>query len=482
MAGSGTAAGLTHQRESIVIDPPADSSALVNDGLIRAQQWLRQGNLVEAEARCRQILASQPHHVETLLLLGTLLQQRHHPVQAEQMIRQALRVAPTNAAAQRQLGCVLAAQHRHGEAVAAFQYALRLQPRDAEVRVALGEVLQALGRLPEAVAVWQQAAALWPDDARIHYPLGAALAELGRDAEALVALDLAHRNRPDHDATLITLTTVLHRQGRIEEARNRISTTVFIRGSVARSLALLEHAQALMPDDPVTRHRLAAWFGQETPARAADAYVVDLFDRYADSFDHDLSRLDYQAPELLIGAVAAVLGPPTGTLEVLDAGCGTGLCGPRLRPYARQLIGVDLSPAMIEKARERGSYDALVVAELTAFLGEWPARYDLITLVDTLMYFGDLGPVLTAAAHALRPGGWLAFTVEQAPDEPELTFRLNRSGRYGHTADYVRQTLAATGLLAPCRMTNIILRQEENRPVHGCAVLAQRPDRPGSTA
>ena len=465
-----------------MINHPADASAVINDGLIRARTWLHQGNPVEAEARCRQLLAIRPDHAETLILLGTLLQQRQCSVQAEQVIRQAIRVAPTDAAAQVGLGRVLAAQKRHREAAAAFQYAILLQPRDAEARVALGEAWQALGRLPEAITVWRQAGALWPTDARIHYPLGAALAELGRDEEALAALSIAHRNRPDHDATLIVLTTVLHRQGRLEEVRNLIGAAVFRRGSVAKSLALLQHGQALMPDDPVTRHRLSAWFGQETPARAADAYVIDLFDRYADLFDHDLSRLDYRAPELLIEAVAAVLDSPAGTLEVLDAGCGTGLCGPLLRPYARCLTGVDLSAGMIEKAQERGSYDTLIVAELTAFLTGQPARYDLIGSADTLVYFGDLAPVLTAAAAALRPDGWLAFTVEQAPDEPALTFRLNRSGRYGHTADYVRQTLAATGLLAPCRMTNIILRQEENTPVHGYAVLAQRPGSLDSTA
>ena len=461
---------------------PADSSAVFNDGLNRAKQWLRQGNLVEAEAQCRHILVTEPHHVETLVLLGTLLQQRQCWVEAEQMIRQAIRVAPTDAAAQVGLGRVLTAQNRHDEAIAPFESAIRLQPNHAAARFALGETLAALGRLPEAVTVWRQACTWRPTDPEIHYRLGAALAELGQDEEALAVLFIANRGRPNQDATLMMLTTVLHRQGRLTEAQDLISTAVFARGDVARSLALLQHWQCLMPDDPVTRHRLSAWFGQETPVRASDAYVVDLFNRYANSFDHDLGRLDYHAPELLVEAVATALGPPTGTLEVLDAGCGTGLCGPLLRPYARQLIGVDLSPAMVEKARERGCYDELVVAELTAFLSEWPLRYDLITLVDTLIYFGDLVPVLTAAGHALRPGGWLAFTVEQAPDEPEPTFRLNRSGRYGHPSNYVRRTLAATGLLAPCRMTNIILRQEENTPVSGCAVLAQRLNRPDSTA
>ncbi len=449
------------------------SPAPLGAWLIQARDWRSKGNLIEAQALCQRILAIQPGHAETLTFLGTLLQQRGQWVQAEQAVRQAIRSAPANAAAQTGLGVVLAAQQRLPEAITAFTQAIRLQPRDATAYVALGEAFRALGRLPEAVAVWRQAGALRPTDARIHYPLGAALAELDRDEEAITALQAAHEGNPAHDPTLTLLTTLLHRCGRIEDARNLIGAAVFRRGGTERTLNLLQHWGTLMPDDPVTRHRLAAWFGQETPIRATDAYVTDLFDRYANSFDHDLGRLDYRAPELLTETIATVLGPPARTLEVLDAGCGTGLCGLRLRPYAQRLIGVDLSPAMVEKARERGCYDELVVAELTAFLSEWPGRYDLITLVDTLIYFGDLAPVLTAAAHALRPGGWLAFTAEQAPDEPALTFCLNQSGRYSHTASYMRRTLAATGLLAPCQMTNIILRQEENTPVNGYAVLAQ---------
>ena len=133
--------------------------------------------------------------------------------------------------------------------------------------------------------------------------------------------------------------------------------------------------------------------------------------RFAESFDEKLGRLSYHAPQL----VAAVLQdsglPATKALDVLDAGCGTGLCGPLVAPYARSLEGVDLSAKMLEKAKGRG-YDRLVKSELVAFLMETPARYDLIVSADTLVYFGALEGVLAAACssaparrHAgLQPG------------------------------------------------------------------------------
>ena len=54
---------------------------------------------------------------------------------------------------------------------------------------------------------------------------------------------------------------------------------------------------------------------------------------------------------------------------MLDAGCGTGLCGPLIAPYARRLVGVDLSERMLAQARARDVYDELVKGELTAYLG-----------------------------------------------------------------------------------------------------------------
>ena len=44
---------------------------------------------------------------------------------------------------------------------------------------------------------------------------------------------------------------------------------------------------------------------------------------------------------------------PAKALDILDAGCGTGLCGPLLAPYARRLVGVDLSDGMLKHAREK---------------------------------------------------------------------------------------------------------------------------------
>jgi predicted TPR repeat methyltransferase len=454
---------------------PAVSAATLGVWLIQARDWQRQGNPGEAQALCRRILTVQPRHTEALNLLGMLLLQQGRLALAEQTIRQAIQSALGDATAYANLGATLAAQRRHEAAVAAFSHALRLRADDADVQIQLGDAYRELGQLAEAVMAWRQASLLRPADPDLHYRLGLALAEQGQAEEAIAALEITRQGNPNHLQAITLLATLLHRQGRIIDAGQVVGSAILDWGATAAAETLLRDWLMLTPDDPVAQHFLTAWFSQDIPPRAADAYVIRLFDQYADQFDEDLQGLQYRAPELIAEAIAATLGPPDGTLEILDAGCGTGLCAPLLWPYACHLTGVDLSPGMVDKARQRGDYDDLAVAELTAFLVERPAAYDLIASADTLVYFGELGPVLTAAAVALRPGGWLAFTVEAA--DAEVTpdgFCLNRSGRYSHTADYVRQMLTLAGLTL-ATLDRVTLRLEYDQPVAGWLVMAARP-------
>ena len=74
----------------------------------------------------------------------------------------------------------------------------------------------------------------------------------------------------------------------------------------------------------------------ESPTRANTAYVADMFDAYADTFDDVLQKnLRYQVPEL-VRATLDELRPKQTYGSILDLGCGTGLNGP-LYPEAKVL-------------------------------------------------------------------------------------------------------------------------------------------------
>ena len=209
----------------------------------------------------------------------------------------------------------------------------------------------------------------------------------------------------------------------------------------------------------------------EAPAGAPQAYVRGLFDSYADDFEpHLLNVLRYRAHEAAAQAAAAALaGTPVDA--ALDLGCGTGLCGPLLRPLARRLHGLDLSPTMLEQARARGCYDQLVQADLTAYLQQTPERYGLVAAADVFIYVGALEPVFAGVRRVLQPGGVFAFSVESSDGQ---ALQLRPSLRYAHGADHLR-ALAAQHGLEIVQAQPLVLREDQRQPIQGQVLCLRAP-------
>jgi predicted TPR repeat methyltransferase len=436
------------QSKAKTLDPAA--------ALSHAVELHQSGQLDKAEGIYQRILSVSPHQPEALNFLGILFYQRGRAEQALSLVNQALERDPQYVSAHNNRGNILKKLSRHEEALAAYRKALELDPGNTDALSNLGTLLKQQGHLADAIAAYRQAIVLNPEHANAHYNLGRALAHQGQYEEAITAYRRALQISPG-----------------LLEAQQSLGTALYQLGQPAEAIAALRRALELDPDNPNTRHLLAAYSGENIPARAADGYVQTLFDDFADHFDEHLRNLEYRAPALIAEQLAAALPAAESTLRVLDAGCGTGLCGPLLRPYAQRLVGVDLSSGMLAKARLLGIYDELVLAELTAFLKACSAgAFDLIVSADTLVYFGDLQPVLQASGSALSEHGRLVFTAERAEDTPTpVGYRLNTQGRYSHGERYLRNALTQAGLSVRTLRADT-LRTESGQPVPGWLVMA----------
>jgi predicted TPR repeat methyltransferase len=250
------------------------------------------------------------------------------------------------------------------------------------------------------------------------------------------------------------------------------------RGNLAHILGRRDDARysfeqylTLRPDSAEIRHLLSALRDQPPPQRAPDDCIQQLYSRFSGFYEHNMcEQLLYQAPERLKETLDLVLGP-TGALDVLELGCGTGLAAKYLRPLARFLTGIDLSPEMVEKASATQLYDVLAVAEITDHLARQTLALDLIVACDTLIYFGDLAQITQPAVRLLRPGGYLVFTVEKGEQAP---FKLMDSGRYSHTEQHIRAVAAAAGLTV-VSVAEGFLRKEYGEPVTGLIAALRRP-------
>ena len=207
----------------------------------------------------------------------------------------------------------------------------------------------------------------------------------------------------------------------------------------------------------------------------SEAYVRRLFDQYAGRYDTALTEhLRYRGPAMLLEAIERVMrdaGRAMHFREMLDLGCGTGLAGTAFRPVADQLVGVDLSPAMIAKADEKGIYDRTAVASFADFLAAAAAareRYDLVLAADVLVYVNDLVPFMAGIGKILRTRGLVAFTAEtHAGDGVKLLPTL----RFAHGETYLRGLLSANGLTVR-HLAKTSVRSEKGVPVDGLVVVA----------
>jgi predicted TPR repeat methyltransferase len=387
-----------------------------------------------------------------------------------------------------------AARHAKGDldgAARLYRKVLARRPGDPNALNLLGVVARQRGDVARAVELSGQAVAARPDSPVFLANHGAALAEAGHLPRAAQAMRAALARRPDDPTTLRNLGQAMTAMGDATGAVAPLRRATKLAPQAPEPWLALAHAlreagapgaadaarHALSapgaPDAVAQQARfLLAALGEGTaPDRAPAAYVRDLFDQYAPRFDEDLQgRLGYRTPGLLADLLEASGVSPDGSRRCLDLGCGTGLSGVALKPFARRMTGLDLSPRMLAEARRRNLYDTLEEADLLDWLPRQAGRFDLVLAADVLNYLGDLGPALRAIHAALVPGGVAAFSVEAGEG---ADYALGPGMRYRHDPAHVAALAGDAGFRETARRA-ATLREERGAPVAGVLFVLRR--------
>ena len=225
----------------------------------------------------------------------------------------------------------------------------------------------------------------------------------------------------------------------------------------------------IAPADGVATMGLASLGQGPVPERLPDDVVLYVFDHNAESYETNMRSLGYSAPESLLGLFRAEEGDDEdGSLEVLDLGCGSGLCGPLFRPFARRLVGVDLSPRMLALAAGKHVYDELIQAEILEYLARAADGIDVVVAANVLVYFGDLASLAEGVARILPSGGLFLFDVEKGKGT-EPGFHV--SGRYTHSLAVLESALLPRGF-SLTRVEETVMRTEQGTPVTGLSCAA----------
>lgn len=403
-----------------------------------------------------QIIAAKPDYAEAVnYLAGVRYNQRRVP-EALELTNRAAELDPDSASIRNNLATLHLENGDIEASIKTYREAFHLDPTHPDPIINLGRMLWATESHDEALVLLKRATELAPDSARAHHEYSKVLFALGKTEEAL---DHSYESLRQNPAAQKSVNLIMRATLRLEgpEAAKKV----------------LEEALKIDPDNAEARHLIGSLSPNDVPDRAADDYVRQTFDGFSSSFDEKLEKLEYRAPELIGNQLDRLReGEPEIGLAILDAGCGTGWSGERLRKHAASLVGIDLSEGMLKKAKQRGIYDDLHEVELVAFLEQHPGTYDAVISADTLCYFGKLNGFCGATRASLLPGGFTIFTVEKMPDELEGDFRLQESGRYQHKPPYVRGELESAGFELLVENEEV-LRQESLEDVVGLVYVAR---------
>ena len=419
------------------------------------------------------------------------------------------------------LGVALSDLGRNAEAAAMLQRSLVLDPNQTVVQFNLAEVEARLGHFsaaqaayiragenpelaqeallgaglmylrhleyPQAADAFREAIARFPHLSQAHANLGLALFQSGDLARAAAAYRQAYQLEKiagyqknlsfinllenfiqnKSEAALTAFQAADPDSGIADILRRAVFfLTTYRHFAAAKQAAQLWVARA--PQDPEAAYSLAAVNSEQLPRAPAD-YLQHHFDDVAGNFDQALlTHLHYAVPEQLAQLFGRHLG--TGWQgAVLDAGCGPGLLAERLRPLATHLVGLDISPAMLDLARPRQLYDTLLQGDLAELPALTDEIFDLIVATDVLIYFGDLEAAFRALAERLQPGGWLAINLELMPGNK---YFLMPNGRFKHARNYLEQIRRTH--FSVIEMVEAPIRSEAGYPVPGTILLLKK--------
>ena len=458
--------------------------------LDQAMQLHRQGRLRKAEALYQHILQRQPDNADALHLLGLIQHQFGNQDTAYTLIKRAITINPKAAPSHNNLGEVCRALNRLDEALAYYAKALALQPVFPEAHRNIGLAHLASGETDRAVSCLHDAMAHFPDYLGIYLALGQALMCQRKTDGAISTYDKGLERNPSDSALLCAKGIALKATGKLEDAISHYRQAIHLQphvtelhhnlalvfqqqGNTEEAISCLKNELKLNSNAESAQHLLAAL--QNTPTdRAPATYVRETFDGYADGFDqHLVSKLGYHAPGLLAQTLRHAIGSPPPLLNILDLGCGTGLFGEEIKDLKKNLVGIDLSSRMIDKARQRHLYDELIVGDILDYLAEAkPGQFDLIAATDVFIYVGNLLPVFEQASRILAPGGWFTFSIE-APHNKSGDFVLDQTGRYQHHQNYLARLGTQFGFIQ-ADFSESCLRKEKDKPVLGYLYLLKK--------
>lgn len=505
---------IEHYQESLKLQPDHLPS-MTN---LAIALW-KQGELNQAEQLCNEILASNQKLPTVVNCLGLIYRDNGDTEKAEAYFKRAIKQYPQQIELYINLAEIVQDKDL---SLSLYQQALQKDPESELAHSAIANIFYQNGDCALALQHYQKAQKISPDSTETHFNLGRTYYRMDNNTDAIKHYQLVLQKLPNHINTLNNLAQIYERTGNTEQAHTYYikalaiepdnsailthraelflqqedynqSVEPFIHaikidpdnvnayvglamaytelGQIDKAIQHYERAYELDPDSDSIPYYIEGVQSGSATSKDSNKHIAGLFDKYADTFDNELfNKLDYKAPHLINDYLRDTLDTTKQKYDILDLGCGTGICGQLTRDIAKRLVGIDLSSNMIKKAREQAKYNELIVGEQISCMATYKEEFDIVLSTDVFIYVGDLDASFRAIKEVLRDSGLLVFSTEIIDGD---SFMLRSSGRYAHSYNYIKSLSDQYGYTLLMHQ-DIPLRKEYTRVIQGAIYALQK--------
>jgi predicted TPR repeat methyltransferase len=420
---------------------PNDAESNNNYGYIL---WV-QGQDREAEHFFKKAIKLKKNYPQAIINLLELYKKENNFEKAEELLKSNYLNNKNSIKLQLDLGLILKKIGKFDEAIQVYKNAISINPNLPELYNNLANLQRLKGNFSDAERNYQFAIKLNPNLSEAYNNLGNIKLIYGKFTEAILNYKQSIKINPNLLKSHINLGKIYTIIKNYQKAK-------------------LTYLNALKIDENCfeAKHMINVLNGNDK-VKISTEYVRNIFDDYADTFDHSLTHdLNYKVPIFFKNIILN----NTSNLnigKVLDLGCGTGLIGEQIKNYCEYIEGVDISNLMLKKAEQKKIYNKLVHEEIIDYLKNKPLNYDYFIFGDVLIYFRDLDDIFKLIKNRNNSNCKILFTTEHSSNKK---YQLEMSGRFSHSKKYIENLTKKFGYTLSYYKKEII-RKENFKNVYG---------------
>ncbi len=432
-------------------------AALINLSII----YFEQKKYLRAQICIKKLLSINPKNCNALVLFGNIYKEKKQYQKAIEQYDKALQVDAGFYLAELNLANIYNIQKKYKKAYEYAKKALEKKSTDEEAIKLFADICIETEKPDEAVLYLEKMLDKKTQDFWI-YNLLSQLYLLQKKYEAslksgLKAVEISKGENLQHiNFGYILYDSILATQNEIVKKYATMWLKKYSENSIVKYMS-----DSILHNEKISQNNIT--------------YVREIFDIFADDFEEILQHLNYNVPEIIADELATYFYKrKLKKMRILDAGCGTGLCGYYLKKYAKfnGLDGVDLSQKMLSVAKEKKVYSHLYNQDINAFLQQHKNRYNLINAADVFTYFGELESLFQNINISLCKKGIIVFSISENNFD-DNNYYLHSSGRFLHLQKYVEKVLKENGFQIE-KIQSAYLRNEGEKKVFGWIFIAQK--------